>query len=207
MHNNFSQNGLIISGAFFLFYLVQECFSISAPEIIKNGDEIIMHDGVIWLQLLVLTTIPAALAQPDYAGETAEGRNFLEVNRNEPGVVTLESGLQYSVMEKGKGRHHPTVDSPCECHYKGTLLNGKKFDSSYDRGEPATFAPEQVIKGWTEAMQLMVEGDKWKMVLFYDNCIPHIKYLLPGLCRLYGMPSDGWHTWRISRLYGKSTVE
>merc|ERR1712110_427305 len=67
---------------------------------------------------------------------------------------------------------HPTVNSPCECHYEGrTAANypsGKKFDSSYDRGSPTTFAPNQVIKGWTEAMQLMVEGDKWEMYIPSD---------------------------------------
>jgi FKBP-type peptidyl-prolyl cis-trans isomerase FklB len=61
------------------------------------------------------------------------------------------------------GLYHPTVSSPCECHYQGTLIDGTKFDSSYDRGSPTSFAPNQVIKGWTEAMQLMVEGDKWEM--------------------------------------------
>merc|ERR1711976_523586 len=65
----------------------------------------------------------------------------------------------------GDGAHHPTVDSPCECHYEGTLINGDEFDSSYKRGSPTTFAPNQVIKGWTEAMQLMVEGDKWEMYI------------------------------------------
>merc|ERR1712178_71974 len=56
-------------------------------------------------------------------------------------------------------------NSPCECHYKGTLIDGTQFDSSYDRGQPTTFAPNQVIKGWTEAMQLMVEGEKWEMYI------------------------------------------
>merc|ERR1712178_464800 len=56
-------------------------------------------------------------------------------------------------------------NTPCECHYKGTLIDGVQFDSSYDRGQPTTFAPNQVIKGWTEAMQLMVEGDKWEMYI------------------------------------------
>jgi len=78
-------------------------------------------------------------------------------------VVTLPSGLQYKVLRKGAGGFHPKVNSPCECHYKGTLIDGTQFDSSYDRGEPTTFAPNQVIKGWTEAMQLMVEGDKWEL--------------------------------------------
>merc|ERR1719230_2436356 len=57
------------------------------------------------------------------------------------------------------------MDSPCECHYEGTLINGNEFDSSYKRGSPTSFAPNQVIKGWTEAMQLMVEGDKWQMYI------------------------------------------
>uniref|UniRef100_A0A7S3FA55 peptidylprolyl isomerase n=1 Tax=Haptolina ericina TaxID=156174 RepID=A0A7S3FA55_9EUKA len=60
---------------------------------------------------------------------------------------------------------HPTVSSPCECHYAGRLLDGSEFDSSYKRGSPTTFAPNQVIKGWTEAMQLMVVGDKWEMYI------------------------------------------
>merc|ERR1712039_744700 len=61
-----------------------------------------------------------------------------------------------------------TADSPCDCHYEGTLVSGKEFDSSYKRGTPTTFAPNQVIKGWTEAMQLMVEGDKWEMYIPYN---------------------------------------
>jgi len=93
---------------------------------------------------------------------------FLAENANKPGVVTLPSGLQYKVLKKGEGGEHPTADSPCLCHYEGTLIDGTKFDSSYDRGEPTAFAPNQVIKGWTEAMQLMVEGDKWEMYIPSD---------------------------------------
>merc|ERR1711979_108064 len=83
----------------------------------------------------------------------------------EEGVVSLPSGLLYKVLTKGDGDSHPTADSDCDCHYQGTLIDGKEFDSSYKRGEPTTFAPNQVIKGWTEAMQLMVEGDKWEMYI------------------------------------------
>merc|ERR1712025_364446 len=97
-----------------------------------------------------------------------ESKKFLEENKGKEGVITLPSGLQYKVLRKGSGIHHPTVGSPCECHYEGTLIDGTKFDSSYDRGSPTTFAPNQVIKGWTEAMQLMVEGDKWQMFIPYD---------------------------------------
>merc|ERR1719231_423212 len=100
------------------------------------------------------------------------GKAFLEANGKKDGVVTLPSGLQYKVVSSGSGDSHPTVDSPCECHYEGRTAgnfpSGPKFDSSYDRGSPTTFAPNQVIKGWTEAMQLMVEGDKWELYIPSD---------------------------------------
>merc|ERR1711959_111207 len=85
--------------------------------------------------------------------------------------------MGYKVLRKGTGRYHPKKDSPCKCHYAGTTpsltddaiskdeKDWSEFDSSYKRGEPTTFAPNQVIKGWTEAMQLMVEGDKWEMYI------------------------------------------
>merc|ERR1712024_243938 len=83
----------------------------------------------------------------------------------EEGVVKLPSGLLYKVLKSGDGKFHPTANSPCDCHYAGTLIDGTEFDSSYKRGTPTTFAPRQVIKGWTEAMQLMVEGDKWELYI------------------------------------------
>eukprot|EP00392_Amoebophrya_sp_AT5.2_P016868 g17175.t1 len=95
----------------------------------------------------------------------AEGLKWLEDKKKEADVITLPSGLAYKVLNAGEGTAHPLVGTPCECHYKGTLINGKQFDSSYDRGAPTTFAPNQVIKGWTEAMQLMVQGDKWEMYI------------------------------------------
>eukprot|EP00929_Paragymnodinium_shiwhaense_P115736 TRINITY_DN847_c1_g1_i1.p1 TRINITY_DN847_c1_g1~~TRINITY_DN847_c1_g1_i1.p1 ORF type:complete len:332 (-),score=107.76 TRINITY_DN847_c1_g1_i1:85-1080(-) len=93
---------------------------------------------------------------------------FLAANKSKDGVITLESGLQYKVLRSGDGLDHPKVGTPCECHYAGTLIDGTEFDSSYKRGTPTTFAPNQVIKGWTEAMQLMVEGDKWEMYIPSD---------------------------------------
>lgn len=99
------------------------------------------------------------------AGTNAEGVKFLEQNAEKNGVIVLESGLQYKVLRVGSGTDNPTVDSSCECHYMGKTINGHQFDSSYDRGKPTSFAPNQVIKGWTEAMQLMVEGDKWEMYI------------------------------------------
>jgi len=105
------------------------------------------------------------LASLVFAGTTPEGLAWLEENKGGEGVIQLASGMQYKVLRKGDGAFHPTVDAPCECHYAGTLLDGTEFDSSYSRGSPSTFAPNQVIKGWTEAMQMMVEGDKWELYI------------------------------------------
>merc|ERR1719324_1110438 len=103
------------------------------------------------------------------AGTNEFGLKFLEENKNKPGVITLPSGLQYKVLRAGDGANHPTADSSCECHYEGRTAqqypSGTVFDSSYERGSPTSFAPNQVIRGWTEAMQLMVEGDKWEMYI------------------------------------------
>jgi len=97
------------------------------------------------------------------------GLKFLEENKDKPGVITLPSGLQYKVLREGHGDAHPKAGTSCECHYEGRTAqsypDGETFDSSYKRGSPTSFAPNQVIKGWTEAMQLMVEGDKWEMYI------------------------------------------
>ena len=98
----------------------------------------------------------------------SEGEQFLQDNKKKDGVITLPSGLQYKVLVEGSGLKRPLVDTPCDCHYLGTLIDGTQFDSSFDRGKPSTFAPNQVIKGWTEAMQLMVEGDKWELYIPSD---------------------------------------
>ena len=94
---------------------------------------------------------------------------FLAENKQKDGVMTLPSGLQYKVLRAGKGDCHPLLNSPCSCNYEGRCAkdwpSGAKFDSSYDRGSPTTFAPNQVIGGWTEAMQLMVEGDMWELYI------------------------------------------
>ena len=88
------------------------------------------------------------------------------MKKGEEGVVARDSGLLYKVLVDGPaGGKTPQASTPTECNYRGTTIDGAEFDSSYKRGQPATFAPNQVIKGWTEAMQLMVEGDKWEMVI------------------------------------------
>ena len=96
-----------------------------------------------------------------------EGEAFLKMNASAEGVVTLPSGLQYKVLKEGTGKK-PSASSQVRCHYEGTLLNGVKFDSSYDRGEPAVFGLNQVIRGWTEGVQLMAEGAKYEFYIPYD---------------------------------------
>ncbi|KAL7503349.1 hypothetical protein ACHAXN_001151 [Cyclotella atomus] len=94
------------------------------------------------------------------------GLKFLEAKAKEEGVVTLPSGLMYKELRAGNpDGKTPTINSPCDCHYSGTLIDGTEFDSSYKRGQPLSFAPNQVIKGWTEAMQLMKEGAKWELYI------------------------------------------
>lgn len=95
---------------------------------------------------------------------TKAGQDFLEQNKKKDGVVTLASGLQYKVLKAGaEGGKKPKAADTVTTHYKGTLLDGSEFDSSYKRGEPTSFPVEGVISGWTEALQLMKEGDKWQL--------------------------------------------
>lgn len=96
-----------------------------------------------------------------------EGEAFLKVNSSKEGVVTLKSGLQYKVLKKGAGKKPGPADK-VKCHYEGTLVDGSKFDSSYDRNEPAVFGVNQVIPGWTEALQLMSEGSAWELYIPYQ---------------------------------------
>lgn len=97
----------------------------------------------------------------------SEGKKFLEENAKRPGVTTLPSGLQYEVLKAGTGPK-PTANDQVTVHYAGTLLDGTPFDSSIERGEPATFGVTQVIPGWVEALQLMPVGSKWKLYIPYD---------------------------------------
>lgn len=99
-----------------------------------------------------------------------EGLKFLNENGKKEGVVTLFSGLQYEVLEEGEGKS-PKLNSQVTTHYHGTFINGEVFDSSVDRGSPATFPVNGVIKGWTEALQLMKVGSKWRLYIPY-----HIAY-------------------------------
>eukprot|EP01065_Artemidia_motanka_P051659 TRINITY_DN9142_c0_g3_i1.p2 TRINITY_DN9142_c0_g3~~TRINITY_DN9142_c0_g3_i1.p2 ORF type:complete len:322 (+),score=122.98 TRINITY_DN9142_c0_g3_i1:46-1011(+) len=107
----------------------------------------------------------AATAATVLAESSREARRWLAKNKGKKGVVTTPSGLQYRKLKGGKGIHHPTAAAQCEVHYTGETHEGVMFDSSYSRGKPSTFAPNSVIKGWEEALQLMVEGDKWELFI------------------------------------------
>ena len=96
-----------------------------------------------------------------------EGKKFLAENSKKENVVTLESGLQYEVIKTGEGAK-PTLNDQVTTHYHGTLIDGTVFDSSVERGEPASFPVSGVIKGWTEALQLMNVGSKWRLFVPYD---------------------------------------
>jgi FKBP-type peptidyl-prolyl cis-trans isomerase FklB len=92
------------------------------------------------------------------------GQVFLEANKQKPGVITLPSGLQYEVISEGSGIK-PLASNQVTCHYHGTLIDGTVFDSSVKRGQPATFPLNMVIKGWTEGLQLMAVGSKWRFFI------------------------------------------
>jgi len=107
----------------------------------------------------------AAAAEAGKAAKEA-GETFLAENGKKEGVVTLPSGLQYQVLKEGNGKK-PSATDQVVCHYKGTLIDGTIFDSSYKRNEPATFGLNQVIPGWTEGVQLMQEGAKYRFFIPY----------------------------------------
>lgn len=111
-----------------------------------------------------METIKAKAVAEKYAEYKAENEKFLADNKTKEGVKTTASGLQYKVIKEGKGEI-PTETSRVKVHYKGTLIDGTEFDSSYKRNEPATFGVNQVIKGWTEALKLMPVGSKWELYI------------------------------------------
>lgn len=122
-----------------------------------------------------LTDADAQVAVQTFFQEKAEaqakemkagGETFLAENGKKEGVVTLPSGLQYEVLKEGNGKK-PTATDEVECHYEGKLIDGKIFDSSYQHGETATFGLNQVIAGWTEGLQLMQEGAKYRFYIPY----------------------------------------
>jgi len=114
----------------------------------------------------VIMAFLGSIEKKKFEGNIAEGTKFLTENSKKPGVVSLPSGLQYEIITRGSGVK-PKATDEVTVHYKGTLLNGNQFDSSYDRGEPATFMLNQVIPGWTEGLQQMPAGSKFRFFIPY----------------------------------------
>ncbi|WP_298411476.1 FKBP-type peptidyl-prolyl cis-trans isomerase [Hydrotalea sp.] len=113
----------------------------------------------------IITAYAAKMQEQKTQANIAAGKKFLEANGKRSGVVTLPDGLEYEVLKAGTDTIKPTLADKVTCHYHGTLIDGTVFDSSVDRGEPATFPLNGVIKGWQEALQLMTIGSKWKIYL------------------------------------------
>jgi FKBP-type peptidyl-prolyl cis-trans isomerase len=115
------------------------------------------------LSTMAAVAVLALATNPMNAQDSAAtGEKFLKENAAKEGVKTLPSGLQYKVLKEGTGKTPKATDTVVT-HYRGTLINGTEFDSSYKRNEPAEFPVNRVIKGWTEALQLMKEGEKWML--------------------------------------------
>ncbi len=140
---------------------------IASLEEALNGKTGKMDDKQIQEAMMMLRD--ARMSKMKEVGEKnkKEGDEFLAKNKSSDGVKTTASGLQYKVITEGKGAK-PSASDMVEVHYAGTLIDGTEFDSSYKRDQPATFPVNGVIKGWTEALQLMNEGSKWKLFIPAD---------------------------------------
>jgi FKBP-type peptidyl-prolyl cis-trans isomerase len=130
------------------------------------GGEVRMDEEDMFAAIQLFQQRMAQQQQAALTESTAASVEFLANNASQEGVVTLESGLQYMILESGPdGGASPAVTDSVLAHYHGTLIDGTVFDSSVDRGEPAQFGLSQVISGWTEGLQLMSVGDKWRLFI------------------------------------------
>lgn len=130
---------------------------------------IITLSAMTFLGLSILNTNVLAADTQQMTNQTqttnkSAGEAFLDTNKSKKGVITLADGLQYKIIKKGNGPH-PTLSDVVTVHYAGTLIDGTEFDSSYKRGQPATFPVNGVIPGWTEALQLMSKGSIWELYI------------------------------------------
>lgn len=137
-----------------------EALSQAFKDVFSNNTTLIDQEGA----MNVLNTYFQNQQQSQYEENIREGEEFLAENKTREGVITLPSGLQYEVLVEGKGEK-PALTDKVKTHYHGTLLDGTVFDSSVDRGEPISFPVNGVIAGWTEALQLMPVGSKWKLYI------------------------------------------
>lgn len=121
---------------------------------------------IITIIIIAVLVIQRTTGNKKAATENTQiGADFMSQNMTKEGVVTTESGLQYKVLTKGTGEQHPGASDKVKVHYHGTLIDGKVFDSSVERGQPIEFGLSQVIKGWTEGLQLMVVGEKTRLFI------------------------------------------
>ena len=142
--------------------LAYNAFAIGMEDVMTKREKMTLEEA----QSLVQTTI-AARQEAIAKEKSAEGELFLTENAKKPDIVSTETGLQYEIITKGEGPI-PTSADKVKVHYTGMLLDGKVFDSSVERGEPITFGVTGVIAGWTEALQLMPVGSKWKLFIPQD---------------------------------------
>lgn len=120
---------------------------------------------VVVIALVIFYFARSSVNKKEAVENIAIGKDFLTKNKANQDVLETASGLQYQVLQKGQGSSHPSASSSVKVHYHGLLLDGSVFDSSVERGEPISFPLNQVIKGWTEGVQLMVVGDKFKFFI------------------------------------------
>ncbi len=143
--------------------LQEEDFAKGLKDVMNNQKPEISYDEA----KQIINDYFVQLQKERFALNKQAGEEFLTINKNRAGVVTLPSGLQYQVLKKGTGAK-PTALDKVKCHYHGTLINGTVFDSSVQRGEPAVFGVSQVIPGWVEALQQMEVGSKWRLFIPSD---------------------------------------
>ncbi len=139
----------------------------AAFEDVKAGKQPRLSEGDMQATLQRMQEKRMQEAQAKAAENTKSGEAFLAANAKKPGVKTTDSGLQYKVVKAGSGKQ-PSGSDMVEVHYRGTLIDGTEFDSSYSRGEPTSFPVNGVIRGWTEALTMMKEGAKWELYIPSD---------------------------------------
>ena len=144
--------------------IVEQAAFVKGVEDALTGAEKLVPDEEARQLYDRLRAIKSAESEAEATTNLAEGQAFLETNGTRDGVVTLASGLQYEIIEQGEGAQ-PTANDSVTTHYEGTLIDGSVFDSSYTRGQPATFPLRGVIPGWTEGLQLMKAGGKFKFFI------------------------------------------
>lgn len=143
--------------------IVVEDFAQAIKDVLTQSETAISHNEAREIVNKYFEELEAKMSE----AAIEQGKQFMEQNSKKEGVFTTASGLQYEILTEGNGKK-PAASDKVRCHYEGTLLDGTLFDSSYKRGEPAVFGLNQVIKGWTEALQLMAEGAKYRLYLPYD---------------------------------------